>query len=61
MVNDVAKSVPNIYAIVENQQTNHPDFVVDMEGIITKQPISIIIDPGFNISYISPQIVKESL
>jgi hypothetical protein len=31
---------------------------VEMEGIISKQPISILIDPGSNLSYVSPQVVE---
>jgi len=53
-VNDVAKSVPRIYVDVENQQADHQDFVVEMEVIIVKQPISILIDHGSNLSYVSP-------
>jgi hypothetical protein len=33
--------------------------VVELEGIITKQPISILIDLGSNLSYVSPQVVEE--
>jgi hypothetical protein len=58
MVNDVARSVPRIYAVVENRQADHQDFVVELEGIISKQPISILIDPGSNLSYVSPQVVE---
>jgi len=32
-----------------------------MEGIITKQNISILIDLGYNISYLSSQIVEAFL
>jgi hypothetical protein len=46
-VNDVARSVPRIYEDVENRQAYHQDFVVDLEGIIAKQPISILIQPWF--------------
>jgi hypothetical protein len=58
MVNDVARSVPRIYAVVENQQADHQASVVELEGIISKQPISILIDPGSNLSYVSPQVVE---
>jgi hypothetical protein len=33
--------------------------VVEMEGIISKKPISILIDPSSNLSYISPQVVES--
>jgi len=57
-VNDVARSVPRIYIVVENQQAYHQDFVVDMEGIVAMQLNSILIDPGSKLSYISPQFVE---
>jgi hypothetical protein len=57
-VNDVARSVPRIYAVVENRQADHQASVVELEGIITNQPISILIDPGSNLSYISPRVVE---
>jgi hypothetical protein len=40
----VARSVPRIYVVVENQQADHRDFVVELEGIVSKQPISILIE-----------------
>jgi hypothetical protein len=54
----VAKSVPKIHVVVENRQADHQDYVVEQEGIIFKQPISILIDHGYNINHISPQIVE---
>ena len=52
-VNDMAISIPKIYATVENRQEEHQDFV-ELEGIFTKQPISILINLRSNISYVSP-------
>jgi hypothetical protein len=57
-VNDVSRSVPTIYATMENRKENHQASVVELEGIIYKQPISILIDLGSNLSYISPQFVE---
>jgi len=56
MVNDVAKNVPIIYATIENRQAYHQASVVDLEGIISKQPIFILINLGSNLSYVSPQV-----
>jgi hypothetical protein len=58
IVNDVARSVPRIYAVVENRQVDHQASVVELEGIITERPISVLIDPGSNIIYISPRVVE---
>jgi hypothetical protein len=53
IVNDLARIIPRIYAAVENRQANHQAFEVELEGIITKNPISILIDLGSNLSYVS--------
>jgi hypothetical protein len=47
-----------IYAAVENRQADHQASVVELEGIIIERPISILIDPGYNLSYISPRLVE---
>jgi hypothetical protein len=57
-INDVAKSIPRIYTMVENQQADHQASMVELKGIITGQPISILIDPVSNLSYISPRVVE---
>jgi hypothetical protein len=49
-VNDVARSIPRIYTTMENRQEDHQDSVEELEGILTGQKISILIDPGSNIS-----------
>jgi hypothetical protein len=51
--NDVAMSVLRIYAVVENRQADHQASMVELEGIITEQPITILVDPGSIISYVS--------
>jgi hypothetical protein len=43
-VNNVARNVPKIYAVIENRQVDHQAFVVELEGIIANQPISILFD-----------------
>jgi hypothetical protein len=53
-VNDVARSMPWIYAAVDNKQADHQASVVEMEGMITNHLISILIDPGSNLSYVVP-------
>ena len=56
-VNDVARSVPQIYASLDNKQDDHQTSVVEMEGMITNHLVSILIDPGSNLSYITPKDV----
>jgi hypothetical protein len=60
-VNDVSISVPRIYEVVEYRQENQQAYVVELEYIITKQPIYISIDLGSNLGYISPRVVEACL
>jgi hypothetical protein len=57
-VNNLAMNVPRIYAAIENRQAYHQASMVEMEGIISKQPIHILVDHGYNLSYVSPQVVE---
>jgi hypothetical protein len=58
-INDVARGMPQIYAALDNRQVDHQDSVVEMEGMIDNHLVSILIDPGFNMSYVSPQTVEK--
>jgi hypothetical protein len=60
IINDVARSVPQIYAALDNNQAEHQASVVEIEGMISKHLVSILIDPGSNLSYISPETVEKS-
>jgi hypothetical protein len=55
----MAKSMLQIYAVVDNKQVDHQASVVEMEGMITNHLVSILIDPGSNLSYIAPQAVDK--
>ena len=54
----MAKSIARICAALENQQVDHQTTMVEIEGMINSQPISILIDPGASLSYISCRIVE---
>jgi hypothetical protein len=58
-VNDVARSMPQIYAALNNRQADHQASVVEMEGMITNHLVSILIDASSNLSYVSPQTVNK--
>jgi hypothetical protein len=58
IVNDVAINVPRIYAAIENRQADHQSSMVELEGIIIERSISVLIDPGSNLSYVSPRVVE---
>ena len=50
--------MPIIFASLENTQAYHQDSLVMIKGMINNQPISILIDLGEIMSYISPKIVE---
>ena len=50
--------MPIICVALENRQEDHQTSMVEIEGMIKSQPISILIDPGASLSYISPIIVE---
>ena len=52
------KSMPRIYTALENQQEDHETSMVEIEGMMNNQPISILIDIGASLSYISSRIVE---
>jgi hypothetical protein len=59
-VNDVPRSMPQIYAALDNRQDYHQASVVEMEGMIDNHLVSILIDPGSNLSYVTPQTIEKS-
>jgi hypothetical protein len=51
--------VSQIYADLDNNQYDHQASVVEIKGMITNHLVFILIDPGSNLSYISPKIVDK--
>jgi hypothetical protein len=58
-VNDVARSASQIYAALDNNQADHQASVVEIEGMIFNHLVSVLIDPGSNLSYIAPSVVDK--
>ena len=58
-INDVARSVPQIYVALDNNQDDHQASVVEIEGMISNHLVSILIDLGSNLSYIAPKVVDK--
>ena len=54
----VARTVPRIYAALEDRQENHQSIMVEFVGKIIEQYVSILIDPGSTQSYITPRVVE---
>jgi len=58
-VGDIAKDLPRIRATLENRQADHQTSMVEVEGMIKDKPVSILIDPGASLSYVSPSIAEN--
>jgi len=58
IVGDLAREPPNISVALENRQADHQTSMVEVEGMIKDKPISILIDPGASLSYVSPSIAE---
>jgi hypothetical protein len=54
IVEDMARETPRIYAALEDQQADRQSAVIKVEGNISKQSISILIDLGSTHSYVTP-------
>ena len=58
-VGDIARTMPRINASLENRQVDYQTSMVEVEGKINQIPISILIDPGASLSYISPDLAEK--
>lgn len=56
---DVAKETTRIYAMLEDQEVAYQVVVVKVEGKISKQSNSILIDPRSTHSYENPKVVES--
>ena len=54
IVGDLVRTMPMINAALDNRQTYYQTSMVEVEGKLNQIPISILIDPGASLSYISP-------
>jgi hypothetical protein len=59
IVNDMAQCNHKINASLENRQVDHQSTMVEIEGMINQKYVSILIDPGASLSYVSPIIVED--
>jgi hypothetical protein len=58
-VEDMSINVPRIYAVIENKQDGFQSHMIEVEGKINNQTISILIDLGSIHSYIDPKMVER--
>jgi hypothetical protein len=57
-IEDMGGRMPRIYASLDNKQANYQSPMIEVEGKIHNQPITILIDYGANCSYINYNIVE---
>ena len=50
--------MPKINTTLENRQATHQTSMIKIEGMIKSHPISILIEPGASLIYVSPRIVE---
>eukprot|EP00253_Pinus_taeda_P014041 PITA_14041 len=58
-VGEVGRSVPRINAALEDHQAEYQPTMVEFEGNISGLTISVLIDPGATLSYVSPKVVER--
>eukprot|EP00253_Pinus_taeda_P035991 PITA_35991 len=58
-VGEVGHSVPRINAALEDRQVEYQPTMVEFEGKISNLIISVLIDPGATLSYVSPKVVER--
>jgi len=58
-IGEIARSIPQISATLENRQAEYQTSMVEVEGKLKQTEMSILIDPGASLSYVSPSIVEK--
>eukprot|EP00253_Pinus_taeda_P002643 PITA_02643 len=58
-VGKVGRSVPRINADLEDRKAEYQPTMVEFEGKISDLTISVLIDPGATLSYVSPKVVER--
>jgi hypothetical protein len=59
-VGDVGRSLHWINAAIDGRQADHQSSVVEIEGKIHDTRISVLIDPGATLSYITLNVVESN-
>ena len=52
-------SVPRIYTALDNKKEEYQSHMIEVEGMINNQTITILIDSGASHSYIDPRMVES--
>ena len=55
---EIGKNYHKIYAALEDGQEDHQSAIVEIESIISKHTLAIVIDTGASLSYITPRMME---
>jgi hypothetical protein len=58
-IEDMGRNVPRIYAALAKNQVEFHSHMIEVEGKINDQPISILIDLGYIHSYLYANMVER--
>ena len=58
-VGEVARSMPKFNATLDDHKTNFQPTMIECEGVIAKQLVSVLFDLGASLSYVSPKMVEK--
>eukprot|EP00253_Pinus_taeda_P011207 PITA_11207 len=58
-VGEIGHSVPRINSDLEDRQAEYHPTMVEFEGNILDLTVSVLIDPGATLSYVSPKVVER--
>eukprot|EP00253_Pinus_taeda_P007890 PITA_07890 len=59
IVGEVGRSIPRINAALKDRQAEYQPTMVEFEGNISNLTVSILIDPGATLSYVSPKVLER--
>lgn len=58
-VGDIARSMPKIKISFDDHQAEYQPTMIECEGMISDQHVSVLFDPGASLRYISPKVVEK--
>ena len=58
-IGDVALNIPKINATLEDRQEYYQLTMIELEGKLHSQTISVLVDPRASLSYVNPKIVER--
>ena len=54
----MARNIPRINIALEDRQEDYQLKMIELEGKLLSQLVSILVDPGENLGYVSPKLVE---